>query len=399
VRIKGLVAASAHVRSRVRAGLGPDDVAPLKERVHAIVRQVEAICAQRGVTPGDLPAPSRMAYAFLRELELDARVSLGADRAPPPIRIGNAVSVGRKVASGLWRQLASPPPPSAAWARLEAELRTHAAAIEQLCARRGATPSALERPSRRVYCWLKYLARESNLVAHHGALRRAQRALAAVRADPDRLVMVHLINTDALWRTRPAGAAVVLTVNEGFLHADDAVWRAVTRCALSGRDAADARLVRAFAASDDFGGVLFDLESAAPPAGSARGRVHDLDERFARVNAAYFAGRMPKPTLAWNDAHTARTFGHYHRSRDTVMLSISLDDPRVPAFVVDFVLYHELLHKQLEPTTVNGRRVAHGRGFRSAERRFADYAEAGRLLSRVSVRWSRAARDGARSAR
>ena len=393
LRITGLVAASTRIRSRLRAGLGPDDVTPLKREVDALVRRVDALCASRGVAPGDLPGPSRMAYRFLRELEVERHVAPGAGGTSSPVRIGNAVRVGHTIAGRLWHHLPSLVPEAPAWARLERELRTNAAAIEQICARQGATPSALERPSRRVYCWLAYLGTASQLVVHVEALRRARAALRAAPPDPRRPVLVHLVNTDALWRTRPSREAVVLTVNEGFVHADAAVWRAVVRCALAGRQGADARRVHDFAESDAFGAVLFDLEALAPTVTAARGRVHSLDESFARVNAAYFAGRMPKPALVWSAAPTARTFGHYQRSRDTVLLSSSLDDPRVPTSVVDLVLYHELLHKHLAPTVTNGgRRVAHGRSFRAAERRFAAFDEATRLLGQIAAEWRRAAR-------
>src|SRR5262245_26226125 len=130
-RITGLVAASTRLRARLRAGLSPDDVAALTEEVRAIVRQVDALCADRGVTPGELPAPSRMAYRFLRELELAGPVPGGA-AAPPPVRIGNVVRVGEQVAGRLWHHLAALAPASAAWGQLADELRTHAAAIERI---------------------------------------------------------------------------------------------------------------------------------------------------------------------------------------------------------------------------------------------------------------------------
>lgn len=65
-----------------------------------------------------------------------------------------------------------------------------------------------------------------------------------------------------------------------------------------------------------------------------------------RVNAVYFRAHMPKPNLVWNRILTRRKFGHYQPSRDTMMLSVSMDDSKVPAFVVDFIMYQELLHKK-----------------------------------------------------
>jgi hypothetical protein len=144
-------------------------------------------------------------------------------------------------------------------------------------------------------------------------------------------------------------------------------------------------LLRDYAGSEDFSEVLLEMEAfATPPAQSARGRAHDLDKSFARVNAAYFGSQMAKPTLVWNRMLTARKFGHYQASRDTVMLSVTLDDCHVPALVVDFVLYHELLHKKHGVMMVNGRRSVHSPSFRAEERRFANYHEAERHLHELA---------------
>src|SRR4051794_27629393 len=126
VRITGLVAASTRIRARLRAGLGPDDVTPLKREVDAIVLRVDALCTSRGIAPGDLPGPSRMAYRFLRELEVERHVSPGSGGPASPVRIGNAVRVGRVLAGRLWHHLPSLVPEATAWARLERELRTNA---------------------------------------------------------------------------------------------------------------------------------------------------------------------------------------------------------------------------------------------------------------------------------
>jgi predicted metal-dependent hydrolase len=72
--------------------------------------------------------------------------------------------------------------------------------------------------------------------------------------------------------------------------------------------------------------------------------------------------------------------GHYDFFRDLVMLSVTLDDPDVPDFVVDFVMYHELLHKVMGSKVVNGRRYAHTPAFREAERAFPRYEEAEAFL-------------------
>ena len=105
-----------------------------------------------------------------------------------------------------------------------------------------------------------------------------------------------------------------------------------------------------------------------------------------RVNAAYFGVALARPRLVWNRALTGRKFGHYRRSTDTVMLSVSLDAADVPAWVVDFVMYHELLHKKHGIALVNGRRFEHTAAFRAEERRFAECDQADRFLKDLALK-------------
>lgn len=118
----------------------------------------------------------------------------------------------------------------------------------------------------------------------------------------------------------------------------------------------------------EFLAVVTALELTTGGAGEVtQGRCFDLTAVFARVNAMYFAGQLVRPWLTWNRQLTGAKFEHYDFLRDTVLLSVTLDAPHVPVYVVDFVLYHELLHKQLGVWVVNGRRYAHTAEFRAAE--------------------------------
>lgn len=390
MKIKGLVRVFNHVRSQLQAGLTPEEVEPFRRQVQTVVSEVEEICREHGVEPHQLPAPSRLAYLFLKELDLD-NLPVIRDREPagvtPPFRVKNVVKIRDHFAERLWQQLGSFRTAPGARAQLAREIGDQISAIERICALHGSTPAALESPSRQVYCWLKFLNSGDNLTLHMEALQRAQDALGGLHLHLGLPVHVHLINLNALWRKRQYRNAVLLKVNQGFQNADQKVWQRVVDCAVSQRDPMNARLIREFVDSDDFSEVLFELEAfAASTTGSARGRAHDLEESFARVNAAYFSGRMPKPALVWNRTPTARKFGHYQPGRDTLMLSVTLDDRRVPAYVIDFVMYHELLHKKHGVMTVGGRRLAHSPNFRADERRFAEYQEGRRYLDELALR-------------
>jgi hypothetical protein len=58
----------------------------------------------------------------------------------------------------------------------------------------------------------------------------------------------------------------------------------------------------------------------------------------------------------------------------------------VPEFLVEFVLYHEMLHMKHRPKLSNGRRVYHTAAFRADERRFDYYDAAMAELEKLSNR-------------
>jgi hypothetical protein len=390
MRIKGLVRAFNHIRSQLQAGINPEQVEPFRQHVRTVVRDVEEICRQHGTTPSRLPAPSRMAYVFLKELDLDnlpVNLNGASSGSESNFRVKNVVRIGEYFAERLWQRLAlllsSPPEIDL----IRREINEHVSSIERICERHGATPSALETRSRQTYCWLKFLSGGDNLASHLETLGRARDLIDEHQPPPSSPIHLHLIVMNALWRKRQYQNALVIKVNVGYIYADQDLWRALIQNAVSNRSSDNDHLISEYAASDDFSELLFEIESfASPPALPAKGRAHDLDESFERVNKKYFDGRLAKPNLVWNRTLTMRKFGHYQPSRDTLMLSISLDDSRVPAFVIDFVMYHELLHKKHGAASVNGRRQAHSPIFRADERLFTQFDEATHHLYQLALK-------------
>ena len=116
----------------------------------------------------------------------------------------------------------------------------------------------------------------------------------------------------------------------------------------------------------------------------AAGIVYDLRDSFQRVNQSYFQGRIQEPHLVWSSRLTHRKFGHYQWDTDTVMVSKSLDHTRVPAYVVDYVMFHELLHKKHGAPLVNQRRAVHTAIFRQDERRFKEIDRAQKWLNKLA---------------
>lgn len=112
-----------------------------------------------------------------------------------------------------------------------------------------------------------------------------------------------------------------------------------------------------------------------------RGRVHDLAEIYAALNAEQFGGRI-EARIGWGRRAPGRRrrsikMGVYLHDRKLIRIHPALDDERVPRLFVELVVFHEMLHQVFPPSDgASGRRCVHGPEFRAAERKFPGYDRA-----------------------
>lgn len=104
-----------------------------------------------------------------------------------------------------------------------------------------------------------------------------------------------------------------------------------------------------------------------------KGETYDLDEIFEELNREYFRSVIPKPTLSWSTRKTYSILGHHDATHDAIIISKSLDSPKVPRFIVRYVVFHEMLHIHHPTKIVNGKRYNHTPEFRRDERKFREY--------------------------
>ena len=398
IKIGGLVRAFNQVRATLQAGIPPAEQDNFRRQVRQIIRDVEEICAGHGHPSRILPGPSRMAYQFLKGIDLDnlplreetlpgGPTGLPAAGPVSSVRIRNVVGIAESVSRQIWLnrdQLATSPPH---FNEMHALLRQHTATIDEICREQGQTPAALEARTRVAYTYLSFAAGESNLRSILAALARAADAARGYSFPAGQPLMIDLLGMNSLWRFRRFSNALILRASLGFINAEADIWRALLASIFGHGSSRDRQSVTEFTMSEDFSDVLFEVEAlAAPPTPVTRGRVYDLAESFARVNQLYFEGRMDQPILCWNQTLTSRKFGHYQPSRDTIMISVSLDSPQVSSMLLDFVMYHELLHKRHGCQLVNGRRIAHTAAFRADERLFRDWQRAEQELTQLATR-------------
>ena len=130
--------------------------------------------------------------------------------------------------------------------------------------------------------------------------------------------------------------------------------------------------------------VQAEIESLTGVEERTAGIHHDLGASYDRVVGKYFGETMVRPRLVWSKVFSSRKFGHYDAVGDTVMISCTLDRADIPDFVIDFIMYHELLHKKLGAVWRNGRKAVHTPEFRREEKRFKEYAAAEAALTALA---------------
>ena len=113
---------------------------------------------------------------------------------------------------------------------------------------------------------------------------------------------------------------------------------------------------------------------------SSKGAVYDLDEIFARLNRDYFRDTIEKPALTWSANKTYRILGHHDATHGHIAISRSLDTVSTPQCVVEYVVFHEMLHIHHPTKHVNGRRYNHTAAFKRDERKFAYFDQAERWI-------------------
>ncbi|HNR43698.1 MAG TPA: hypothetical protein PLI06_08435 [Methanofastidiosum sp.] len=116
------------------------------------------------------------------------------------------------------------------------------------------------------------------------------------------------------------------------------------------------------------------------------GSYFDLDEIFYTINNNFFANEITKPALRWSKRRAYRIFGRYDRSKNEIVVSRLLDEKKTPKYVVEYIMYHEMLHIKFGFTYKRGRRKIHTGPFKKEEEKFPFYKESINYLKKASGR-------------
>jgi hypothetical protein len=111
-----------------------------------------------------------------------------------------------------------------------------------------------------------------------------------------------------------------------------------------------------------------------------RGRYYDLEGIFKDLNRRFFQDELATPRLGWSLKRPRTMLGHYDSAHRTMIISRWFDSPSVPRYVVEYLLFHEMLHLRHATERRGHRRVVHSPEFREAEKQFPKYEQARRRL-------------------
>jgi hypothetical protein len=115
------------------------------------------------------------------------------------------------------------------------------------------------------------------------------------------------------------------------------------------------------------------------------GDHHDLRKSLRRVVDAYFKDGLgfKEPSVMWSRRRSHKRWGYWMEDYDVIVINRILDHPKVPAPVVDFIVYHELLHKKHGHINISGATESHHHGFNIDERRFEGWKEVEAYLEKI----------------
>jgi SprT-like family len=115
----------------------------------------------------------------------------------------------------------------------------------------------------------------------------------------------------------------------------------------------------------------------------ACGRHFDLGEIYSRLNLQFFGGELPSCRIGWSTRSSRSILGRYDPAHHSITISKALDSESIPLEIVEYLVFHEMLHIHIPLERRGSRRVIHSRAFREAERAFPNYRRVRERLKKI----------------
>lgn len=364
----------------------------IAQNVAKQLQTIDSVLSRYRVGILALPAPSRAAYQYLSSLNVhQARPTASATDSDGSGREGKGLVPipGIRARLNLLLDDLAAGPNTAPIAKLRREISGIVDDAEGAMRRAGLSDRELTADSHTSLTWLRFLCDDAHLSRYVCSVGKATEVFSA-SFKKDRVfrlpAVVHFRPLRALYRAREHARETRVHLAAPMITFDEPALRAVAGMLRGGRQYR--QQVLAGTRQTDYLRILRLLDEVSEGKRSAAGAYHNLEESFVRINTRYFENRIQRPTLSWSERITKRQFGYYNFARDEIVISASMDSPAVSTRAVDFVVYHELLHKKHGVEWRKGRQCSHTRAFRREERLFDGFelahAEMDRLAARLS---------------
>ena len=176
---------------------------------------------------------------------------------------------------------------------------------------------------------------------------------------------------------------MALRLHRVFRHADDELLQSLALFLSNKNKKASMEINRFIAAHKDEVRVA---DRGGRGALKESGKYHGLGLLLHRVSRSYFGGKVDV-RIGWGRAPSrnkkrrrtgkvTRSLATYSYDDKVIRVSPVLDAPDVPDYVLEWIVYHELLHHVLPAEVGGARNLYHTKRFRALEHGFARYEEA-----------------------
>ena len=217
--------------------------------------------------------------------------------------------------------------------------------------------------------------REDELDKAYARASDWSRTLAERLGQPIRLVVTD--NRSTMLAARPKAGRLEVRLHHMFLTADTNILDAVGDY-LSDSDRTAADRIDRFVEENR---SRFVAPGPSQAALRSEGRHHDLRAIADDLARRHFGGEV-EVRITWGKRvqpkrrQRSLQLGTYLPEERLIRIHPALDQPWVPKFFVEAVVFHEMLHHDMPAVVQDGRRHYHTRAFRTRERSFECHSAA-----------------------
>lgn len=101
-----------------------------------------------------------------------------------------------------------------------------------------------------------------------------------------------------------------------------------------------------------------------------------LRDILEKLNDSYWKIDLSNLEIFWGKYRSTTRLGHYDPIHNMIVINPILSAQSVPDFVLEYIVFHELLHVYFPVVRKKGRNIIHGKEFKELEKKFLHYRQA-----------------------